>query len=131
MSTDIIGSGWSFPPNIGAQGGLALTNRRNEIDQAIWIILSTSIGERVMRATFGSRLHELFFEPLDTRTMAQAEAYVSEALAMWEPRIEVLRVVAEPDHDNSVMQITVEYAVKQTNDTRTLVYPFYTIPEEE
>ncbi len=61
--------------------------------------------------------------------MAQA---VRDALAQWEPRVEVERVepVADP-HDQALVTITVEYRVKATNDRRNLVYPFYVIPHEE
>jgi hypothetical protein len=55
MANDIIGSGWSFPPKVDAQGGIALTNDRSELDQAIRIILSTSPGQRVMRPTIAKR----------------------------------------------------------------------------
>ena len=75
MSENIIGHGWAFPPKIDAQGGLALTNMRSEIQQAIEIILSTSPGQRVMRPTFGCRLHELVFSPNNSHTAAQARRY--------------------------------------------------------
>jgi hypothetical protein len=55
---EIIGSGWAFPPKIDAQGGMAMTSERNELVQSIFIILSTAPGQRVMRPTFGCRLHE-------------------------------------------------------------------------
>ena len=61
--TSLIGRGWSFPPEIGAQGGIALTNERSELRQSVEIILSTSPGQRVMRPTFGCRLQELVFAP--------------------------------------------------------------------
>ena len=80
MTQEIIGRGWSFPPRIDAQGGLALTHVRTEIEQAIFIILSTSPGQRVMRPTFGCRLHELVFAPNNSHTVAQARRYVEEAL---------------------------------------------------
>ena len=50
-----------------------------------------------MRPTFGSRLHELVFADLNAETLGLAEMYVKEALAFWEPRIEVVDVHAEPD----------------------------------
>ena len=131
MSIEIIGRGWSFPPRVDAQGGLALTSERSEIDQAIQIILSTSPGQRVMRPTFGCRLHELVFAPNNSQTMAQARRYVEEALLMWEPRIRITRidVRADPD-DTSRLLIEIEYELKATRDRRSLVYPFYRIPEE-
>ena len=131
MTAEIIGHGWAFPPQIDAQGGLALTNARSEIRQAIEIILSTSPGQRVMRPTFGCRLHELVFAPNNSHTAAQARRYVEEALGMWEPRINVTSVTVLPDpSDHGRLNIDVEYEIKSTHDRRSLVYPFYLIPGE-
>jgi len=131
MTNDIVGSGWTFPPRIDAQGGISLTNDRTEIDQAILIILSTSLGQRVMRPTFGCRLDELVFAPNDQQTAARARRYVEEAIGMWEPRIRIVSVNVGPDPtDASRLLIEVEYKLKATHDRRSLVYPFYLIPEE-
>ncbi|MBN1250110.1 MAG: GPW/gp25 family protein [Anaerolineae bacterium] len=131
MPEEIIGQGWAFPPQVGPQGGIALTHDRNEIDQAIHIILSTSPGERVMRPTFGCRLHDLVFDPNNSHTAARARRYVEEALGMWEPRINVLQVSVSQDREQAnALIIEIEYEVKATHDQRSLVYPFYLIPEE-
>lgn len=131
MAKEIIGRGWTFPPHIDAQGRIALTNERNELEQSILIILSTSPGQRVMRTTFGCRLHELVFAPNNSHTAAQARRYVEEALGMWEPRINVVKIDVYPDPkaDNRLM-INIDYIVKASHDRRSLVYPFYLIPEE-
>ena len=54
MAKEIIGRGWTFPPRIDPQGGIALTHERNELEQSILIILSTSPGQRVMKTAVGS-----------------------------------------------------------------------------
>lgn len=131
MTNAIIGRGWSFPPRIGPQGGLALTTERNELDQAIKIILMTAPGQRVMRPNFGCRLHELVFAANNSHTAALARRYVEEALGMWEPRISVIDVETRPDPDDaSRLLIEIEYEVKSNHDRRSLVHPFYLIPEE-
>ncbi len=131
MPDDIVGRGWVFPPQIGAQGGIVLTHERSEIDQAIYIILSTSPGERVMRPTFGCRLHELVFAPNNSHTAARARRYVEEALGMWEPRIRVIQVDVQQDAEaDNTLVIGIRYEIKATHDQRSLVYPFYLIPEE-
>ncbi len=131
MTNEIIGRGWSFPPQIGPQGGLGLTSERSELAQAIWIILSTAPGQRVMRPTFGCRLHELVFMPNNSHTAVLARRYVEEALGMWEPRISVNQVQTRPDPDNPArLLIEIEYEMKATHDRRSLVHPFYLIPEE-
>jgi uncharacterized protein len=131
MAIEIVGRGWVFPPQINQQGGVALTNERSELEQAIWIILSTTPGQRVMRPTFGCRLYELVFAPNNHQTAARARRYVEEALGMWEPRVKTVRVEAHPDpEDMARLLIDIEYEVKSTHDRRSLVYPFYLIPGE-
>ncbi|MCA9938752.1 MAG: GPW/gp25 family protein [Anaerolineales bacterium] len=131
MSNDIIGRGWAFPPQVNAQGGLALTSENSEIEQAILIILSTAPGQRVMRPTFGCRLHDLVFAPNTLQTATQARRYVEEALGMWEPRIEVKKVTVQPDPKvGNCLSIDIQYQLKATRDQRTLTYPFYLIPSE-
>lgn len=129
----IVGRGWAFPLGINPRGMITLTNEKSEIEQAIIIILSTPIGTRVMRPTFGSQLHELVFAPNNSQTCAQAARYVEEALAMWEPRIEVkeVDVLRDPeDKDGARLLIKLRYEVKATHDPRSLVHPFYLIPGE-
>lgn len=131
MPEDITGRGWVFPPRVDPQGRIALTSERDEIDQAIQIILGTSPGQRVMRPTFGCRLHELVFAPNNSHTAAQARRYVEEALGMWEPRIHVTEINIYPDpEETSRLLIEIEYKLKVNHDKRSLVYPFYIIPEE-
>jgi phage baseplate assembly protein W len=129
MTKEIIGSGWAFPPQVDPQGGMALTNERNEIQQSIWVILSTSPGQRVMRPSFGCRLQEMVFAPNNSHTTAQVRRYVEEALGMWEPRINLVQVRVKSDQqDAGRLIIEIEYEVKNTRDRRSLVYPFYLIP---
>ena len=128
----LIGRGLGFPFQLDQQRSFLLTDGVEEIEQAIQIILGTSPGERVMRPTFGSRLHELVFAPLNGETVALATRYVEEALRMWEPRINLLNIavtVAQELHDG-FLQIEIQYEIKATHDQRALVYPFYLIPED-
>jgi uncharacterized protein len=131
MNREIVGRGWTFPPRVSPQGGLSLTNQRNEIALSIQIILDTSPGERVMRPKFGSQLHELVFAPNNSQTAAQAERCVEEALGMWEPRIKVTRTEVYPDKIKPHrLIIEIDYEMKATQDRRSRVYPFYLIPED-
>ena len=129
--SDFLGTGWAFPPRPDGRGGIALVSDDEDIRRAVDIILGTPVGQRVMRPTFGSRLQELVFAPLDADTLGLAEMYVQEALRFWEPRIEVLDVVARVDpQQRNVLLIEISYSVKATHDERSLVYPFYRIPGE-
>jgi uncharacterized protein len=129
--SEFLGSGWAFPPRPDGRGGIALVSGVDDVERAIQIILGTPIGQRVMRPTFGSRLHELVFAPINAETLGLAEMYVQEALTFWEPRIELLDVSASsaPDRPH-VLLIVINYRIKATHDERSLVYPFYQIPGE-
>ncbi|MFK7802797.1 MAG: GPW/gp25 family protein [Anaerolineae bacterium] len=132
MSNSLIGNGLSFPLHFDQTGGLSLTGDRTELEQSIMIILGTSPGERVMRPKFGCRLQEVLFMQNNQQTASIATYMVEDALAMWEPRIMVTQVTAKPNpNDGACMLIEIEYEVKATNDRRSLVYPFYVIPEDE
>ncbi len=129
--SSFAGTGWAFPPRTNGRGGIALASDDDKIAQSIYIILSTPLGQRVMRPTFGSRLHELIFMPANPETLGLAELYVKEALEFWEPRIELTYISADVDPANRhVLLINVHYRVKATHDERSLVYPFYQIPGE-
>lgn len=131
MANPIIGRGWHFPPRLDERGTMALVGDEDEIEQSIRIILGTVPGERVMRPEFGCRIHELVFAPNNLATASQAGRYVREALGRWEPRIDIqsIDVVLDKD-DPPCLGIIVEYRVRATYSNRSLVYPFYLIPEE-
>jgi phage baseplate assembly protein W len=126
-----LGRGWSFPPGVDGRGGMAMALDEVDIDQAIRVILGTSKGERPMRPDFGCRIHELIFSPINSTTMGLVGHYVEEALGWWEPRIQLREVIVDPDPDDpGRLLINIRYQIRATHDDRSLVYPFYVIPEE-
>ena len=60
--------------------------------QSIRDILTTPIGSRVMRRTYGSRLFELVDAPLNGEVIARIVAAAAEAIDTWEPRYRVRRI---------------------------------------
>jgi phage baseplate assembly protein W len=133
---DFLGSGWKFPPRLDARGQIELVHQEQDVEEAIGIILRTNQGERPMRPEFGSELFKLHFLPNDASTAGLARRYVQEALARWEPRIEVLEVRAGPDPRTDPkyhgrLLINIQYRLRATNSQRNLVFPFYVIPGED
>lgn len=62
--------------------------------QSVRDILTTPLGSRVMRRTYGSRLFDLVDNPLNETTLVEMFAATAEALVKWEPRLIVQRVQA-------------------------------------
>lgn len=125
--TRFLGVGWAFPVEKDpGTGCLMLAGYEESIKQAIWIILNTAKGERVMRPDFGCNIHELVFAPNDAATRGLAQHHVKEALRIWEPRIDVLEVnVRSAGNHGEALHIGIEYCVRKTDNRFNLVYPFY------
>jgi Bacteriophage baseplate protein W len=131
MTNEFVGSGWAFPLRTSVTGSFALVSDEREIAEAIRLILGTSIGERPMRHEFGSRIYEFVFDEADASTAARLAYAVREALDRWEPRIDLDAVNVTVDEDNrNLLYIDINYHIKDDNDPRNLVFPFYVIPEE-
>jgi uncharacterized protein len=120
-----LGQGLGFPLRTSLQGGIATAAQARKVSESIWIILRTSVGERVYRPTFGSRLSELTFAPLNTHTLFMIRMHVREALEAWEPRIILEEVSTEADPIEGKVYITIRYYLKDSPDLLSLVYPFY------
>jgi phage baseplate assembly protein W len=122
-----LGVGWAFPTRAAPGGDVALAAYDEDIRQAVWIILSTEPGERVMRPDFGAGLNALAFEPLGATTAALARRQVEEALVRWEPRIDTVEATVTADPRRGRLLIDVRYRVRVTNTFYNLVYPFYLV----
>ena len=121
----IIGIGWKFPIRVNAKGGISLSRGPDRIQDAIWIILSTSLGERVMRETFGAGVYDYVFQSNSDALRAQLAATVSAALARWEPRITQVNVSLQDGSEPSQVLIVIDYQISSTNELFNLVYPLY------
>jgi uncharacterized protein len=122
-----LGCGWGFPVRLHEkEGTIRLSEYERDVQESIWIILSTAKGERVMRPDFGCGIHDLVFEVINTTTLAEIEVRVEEALATFEPRIDVTKVSALSGNGvDGQLRISMDYVIRGTNNQLNLVYPFY------
>jgi phage baseplate assembly protein W len=120
-----LGRGWAFPIR-PRNGGLRMNTQEEAIRNAIFLILSTAPGERVMRPDFGCGVHELVFRPNTAALRGSVRTAVRESLVKWEHRIDVLDVSVEasPDAANHLL-IRVDYRIRSNNALFNLVYPFF------
>jgi len=126
-----LGKGWAFPMRLNVQGGVQLSTEAQKVRESIWIILRTGLGERVYRPSFGSRLAELAFAPMNSETLILIRLYVLEALEIWEPRIIIDEVRTDPDPVRGRVDIIINYCLKDFPDIHSFVYPFYLLSTAE
>lgn len=120
--------GWLFAapggPALAANGGVATVSEAALISQSLMILLGTAPGERVMRPDYGCPLDRLIFAANDATTAGLAIHYVRQALRRWEPRVEMLRLVAGPDPQGPPerLQIWLDYRIRQTVERGSLSF---------
>jgi phage baseplate assembly protein W len=124
-ASDIIGVGWKFPISVNARGGLSYSTGPSRIQDAIWIVLATSLGERVMRETFGAGANDYVFKSNSDVERTRLAAAVSAALTKWEPRIKLVQVAVQQGTKSSEVLIVIDYQIGSTNELFNLVYPLY------
>jgi phage baseplate assembly protein W len=126
MAKEFLGRGWKFPVKVGTDSHIALSEYEQDIKEAIWIILGTSKGERVMRPEFGCGIHDYVFATINTSNLMLIENSVREALTVWEYRIELISVKVLTDSAaGGKLLISIDYKIRTTNNRFNLVYPFY------
>lgn len=121
-----LGEGLAFPLRVTANGRMATARAEMKIEQAVWLILSTALGERVMRPSYGCGIHDMLFEANHPASRTRIADQVRRALTDQEPRIAVLDVAVETaQSDPSAALIRVDYRIHENNAIASLVYPYF------
>jgi phage baseplate assembly protein W len=128
-----LGRGWSFPPTFNRRsprgGSVELVEAKEDIDQSLAILLSTSLGERVMQPKYGCNLRDYQFEPLSATLIGFIQDLVTNAILYYEPRIRLENVwvstSGSQDAIEGKLRIEVEYTIRTTNSRFNYVYDFY------
>lgn len=120
-----LGQGWATPLAPDAGGTLRWADGPAKVRQAIFIVLETVPGERVMRPSFGCGLRRYLMRPNNAATRTLIQRDVARALAAWEPRIAVDAVNVTEGDDPALVLIEVAYTHLRDGRRDSLVYPFY------
>lgn len=123
---EFLGVGWKFPLQVTPDGKIAQARYETRVEESIYLILSTGVGERVMLPDFGCGIHELVFAPNNAGTISDVTQRVRRALVTYEPRIDILDIDVETSAETpNLLLIRVNYMIRANNTISNLVYPFY------
>ena len=125
-----LGTGWSFPPTFDFDTGqVEMVSDLDDIRESLDILLSTSLGERVMQPDYGCNLDDYMFESLNNSLIGLIKHHVENAILFYEPRIiaEKVDVTAADSADliEGKFTITVEYTIPETNSRYNYVFDYY------
>jgi len=125
-----LGRGWSFPPAFNRDtGSIEMVSDVEDINQSLGILLSTSLGERVLQPNYGCNLNDYMFESLNNDLIGIIKHHVENAILYYEPRIiaDKVDVTAADSLDliEGRFTISVEYTIPETNSRFNYVYDYY------
>lgn len=120
-----LGTGWAFPPEFNKSTGLELSSGAKDIQESLFILLSTKTGERFMTPDFGCDLDELLFEPIDLNLLKKIEDEIRRAILLYETRIAIEQINFDLRRTEGVIFIDIEFIIRTTNTRTNIVYPFY------
>lgn len=116
---------------LSPRGGIAMVEDDEAIRQSILLLMSTMPGERVMRPDYGCDLYRLAFSPNDEAAAGLAIHYVRQALARWEPRVEVLDLDATRNPERPErLEIVLHYRLRASQQLGEMTYSFSLSGEE-
>src|SRR5687768_288706 len=112
-----LGTGWAFPPSFDKDAGtVELVSNEEDINQSLDILLSTTLGERVMQPKYGCSLTTHVFTTLNSSVIGYIKDMVQNAILFYEPRILAQKVsVTTVDAFTGQLNIQVEYVIPETN----------------
>ena len=125
-----LGRGWAFPPSFNkTTDTVEMVSDEEDIRQSLHILLSTSLGERVMQPDYGCNLNDYVFEGLNSTTIGYIKERVANSILYYEPRIVVERIevtnAGSVDNLEGRFLIDLTYSIPGTNSRFNYVYDFY------
>ncbi len=123
---DFLGTGWAFPPTfVPGLHQVRLVSGADDILESLHILLTTTLGERLLHPTYGCDLRPYLFEPLNTTLTTFVKDLVETAILYHEPRVRPDDVSLELQPEQGLMLIRVDYIIRATNSRQNIVHPFY------
>ena len=89
---------------------IALKNE-SAISRSIRNIVFTLPGEKFFDQDFGSRVSRSLFENIDEISASIIQDEIVNSITNYEPRVELINVIVNPDYDNNEFNVTIVYKV--------------------
>ena len=112
----------TFPFTIDPFGVANTTTSQEKIYQdRVLTLLSTSVGERPMRATYGTDLASALFETQGNATKA-IESAIRTAMRTWLPELTVENIDIKATDDSGRVQVLLSFVLPDFSTTAVTVY---------
>lgn len=114
LLTKVYGRGWAFPPAFTLKDGVVMAEGAEDVRQSLRILFSTEPGDRIMREHYGCGLHDMMFENIDSKLVAEIRTRITDGMLRYEPRASLtqLRVYESSDAGQPQGHLQVEVTYK-------------------
>lgn len=94
-----------------------ITRFTNEesIKRSVRNLITTNFGERLFQPAIGSNLNRTLFELADAESLDLAQDQIAGVLRLFEPRIKLIRVIANVLPDQNSMSLTIVFSIINTS----------------
>ena len=92
-------------------GDLIALKNGNAIARAVRNIVLTTPGEKLFDPDFGSSVSEILFENVDDITAVAIQDEIKSSLQNYEPRVEIIDVVVDPNFDENQFDVIITYRI--------------------
>lgn len=105
-----------------------MSHDAEDIAESIYILLSTTPGERLMNPEYGCDLQSQVFSNINNTTKTIIEDLIATAILYHEPRVKVLSVdIDDSEQVEGRLNVHISYEIKGVNSRKNMVYPFYLV----
>lgn len=97
-------------------GDLLMKYDAESIKRAIKQLVLLNAGEKPFHPEIAGSIREMLFEPMGRNTAIGIESRVEFLIKQFEPRAELIDVVAEPDYVKNEYEVTIRFKIKNQLD---------------
>jgi phage baseplate assembly protein W len=96
-------------------GDLVIRTDERAVKFAVKALVLTVNYERAFHPEIGTPVKHLLFENFDDVTVILLKESIANVISNYEPRVDLLDVFVDPKYDNNAIDITITFALKNTN----------------
>lgn len=89
---------------------IALKNE-SAIARSVRNLVLTYPGERFFNEDLGSKVSQSLFENIDEISASIIKDEIENTINNYEPRVNLIRVIVEPNYDNAEFNVTINYRI--------------------
>jgi len=121
-----LGQSMKFPPQVDpATGRFVVSSGRDSVKESLYLILMTTVGERLMNPTFGTKMMNYTFMDTSLTMLNIFSSELKNTILEQESRISNLDIDVDANSKEGALIININYYLVDSDFMDNFVFPFY------